>query len=156
MKVRLISSDVIATLVRFRPRSSARSVGTASEPQAGLMPCRLTHSGPRPNPTHKMIVRLFAVGGRRLAIALLALLFPLLASASARAADPLGFQIEVPPGGLFVHEDDGQAVITVTRSPAKSGLTAQVRYITSGNGYDPHTNGPFQCNGMPCTQTSYA
>src|SRR5205807_4930104 len=98
MKVRLISSDVIATLVRFAPRPSARSVGTASEPQVRLMSCRRTPSGPRPDPTHKMIVRLFAAGGRRLAIALLALLFPLLTSAAARADDPLGFQIEVPPG----------------------------------------------------------
>ena len=56
-----------------------------------------------------MIVRLFAAGGRRLAIALLALLFPLLTSAAARADDPLGFQIEVPSGGLLVHEADGQA-----------------------------------------------
>jgi endoglucanase len=102
-----------------------------------------------------MIVRLFAAGGRRLAIALLALLFPLLASASARADDPLGFEIQVPPGGLFVHENEGQAVITVTRSPAESGFGAQIRYVTSGDGYDPQTHAPFQCGGMPCTATPY-
>src|SRR5437764_2985796 len=100
-----------------------------------------------------MIVRLSAVGGRRLAIALLALLFPLLASAAARAADPLGFQIQVPPGGLLVHEYEGQAVITVTRSRAESGFGAQVRYVTSGDGYNPQANAPFQCGGMPCTAT---
>src|SRR5205085_6278565 len=106
-----------------RPRSSARSVGTGSQPQAGLTPCRPNPRGPRPDP-HEMIVRLSAVGGRRLAIALLALLSPLLASAAARAADPLGFQIQVPPGGLLVHEYEGQAVITVTRSRAESGFGA--------------------------------
>jgi endoglucanase len=102
-----------------------------------------------------MTVRACAVGGRRLAIAVLTLLIWLLASSSARAEDPNGFQIQVPPGGLFTHENAGQAVITVTRSPAESGFAAQIRYITSGNGYDPQTNGPFQCNGMPCTATQY-
>src|SRR5438270_8091092 len=100
-----------------------------------------------------MIVHLFAAGGRRLALALLALAFPLTATAGARADDPLGFQIQAPPGGVFVHENEGQAVITVTRSAAESGFGAQIRYVTSGNGYNPQTNAPFQCGGMPCTAT---
>jgi endoglucanase len=63
--------------------------------------------------------------------------------------DPLGFQFTAPL--LFVHEDAGQAVVTVTRSPAESAIGAQVRYITSGDGYDPSTGGPFPCGTTPCT-----
>jgi endoglucanase len=75
--------------------------------------------------------------------------------ATASASDPLGFQIQVPSGGLVVHEDAGQATITVTRDPLESGMAAQVRYITSGDGYDPDTNAPFDCGGTPCTATPY-
>ena len=98
---------------------------------------------------------------RRLAIAVgAALLLPgalLLStsSASGRAVDPLGFQIEVPSGGLVVNENAGQAVVTVTRSATESLAPAQVRYITSGEGYDPSTGGAFDCGGSPCTATSY-
>ncbi len=73
----------------------------------------------------------------------------------AALADPLGFQIQVPPGGLAVHENAGQATVTVTRDLLESGMPAQVRYITSGNGYDPDTKAPFDCGGTPCTATSY-
>ena len=86
------------------------------------------------------------------------LLLPLIACAGARAGaniDPLGFQIQVPDGGLVVHENAGQAVITVTRDRLESLFAAQVRYITSGDGYDPATNAPFDCGGTPCTATSY-
>jgi endoglucanase len=80
---------------------------------------------------------------------------PSLASAAARAVDPLGFQIQVPEGGLFVHENAGQAVITVTRDQLESGFAAQIRYVTSGDGYNPATNAPFQCGPAVCTATSY-
>jgi endoglucanase len=76
-------------------------------------------------------------------------------SASGRAVDPLGFQIEVPSGGLVVNENAGQGVVTVTRSGAESLAPAQVRYITSGEGYDPATGAAFDCGGSPCTATSY-
>jgi endoglucanase len=71
--------------------------------------------------------------------------------AAASASDPAGFQIHVPSGGLAVSENAGQAVITVTRGAVESGVGAQVRYITSPDGYDPFTNGPFDCGGTPCT-----
>jgi endoglucanase len=62
----------------------------------------------------------------------------------------------VPAGGLTVNENAGQAVITVTRGPGVESLApAQVRYVTSGDGYDPSTNAPFDCGGTPCTATSY-
>ena len=97
-----------------------------------------------------------AYSARRLALGIVGLLVPLLACASAGAAvDPLGFQIQVPSGGLVVHEDAGSAVITVTRDRAESAMGAQVRYVTSGDGYDPDTNAPFNCSGAPCTATSY-
>ncbi len=84
------------------------------------------------------------------------MLVPLLAGASARAGvDPYGFQIQVPAGGLFVNESAGRALITVTRDPIQSGFAAQIRYVTSGDGYDPGTNAPFQCDGTPCTATGY-
>ena len=78
-----------------------------------------------------------------------------LVPAAARADDPLGFQIQVPAGGLVVHENAGAATITVTRDPLESGMPAQVRYITSGNGYDPDTNAPFDCGGSACSATPY-
>ncbi|HUZ29286.1 MAG TPA: glycoside hydrolase family 6 protein [Solirubrobacteraceae bacterium] len=88
---------------------------------------------------------------------LAALVLPLVAATGAQAArfDPLGFQIIAPPGGLTAHENGGQAVITVQRSQAESLFSAQVRYITSGDGYNPATNAPFDCGGTPCTATSY-
>ncbi len=81
---------------------------------------------------------------------LVALLLP-----GAAAADPLGFQIQVPAGGLVVHENAGQASVTVARDPLESGMAAQVRYVTSGNGYDPDTHAPFDCGGTPCSATPY-
>ncbi|HUE27266.1 MAG TPA: hypothetical protein VMP89_10875, partial [Solirubrobacteraceae bacterium] len=90
------------------------------------------------------------------ALALAAALLPASASAARRAFDPLGgFQIDVPAGGLIVNENAGSAVITVTRDGAESAFGAQVRYVTSGDGYDPSTNAPFDCGGTPCTATSY-
>ncbi len=71
------------------------------------------------------------------------------AAASADASDPLGFQLT--PGSISVHESDGQAVITVQRSAAASAVAAQVRYITSGVGYDPDTKSPYSCGSAPCT-----
>ncbi len=94
--------------------------------------------------------------GRRLALAVACLLVSLLGCASARAAavDPLGFQIQVPPGAIQVHENAGSAVITVTRDPIESVVGAQVRYQVSGNGFNPATNAPFDCGGIICTATS--
>jgi endoglucanase len=76
-------------------------------------------------------------------------------AAPASADDPLGFQLQVPSGGLVVHENAGQATITVTRDRLESSMPAQVRYVTSGDGYDPDTHAPFDCGGTPCTATPY-
>jgi endoglucanase len=59
-----------------------------------------------------------------------ALLVSLLASAPAHAAaaDPNGFRFE--SSTLFVHENAGQAMITIER--ANAGQAAQIRYITIG------------------------
>lgn len=88
-------------------------------------------------------------------LAALGLLAAAAPAAHAASFDPLGFQIIAPPGGLTVHENAGQAVITVQRSQAESLFSAQVRYITSGDGYNPAINAPFDCGGTPCTATSY-
>ena len=89
-------------------------------------------------------------------LGLAVLLLPLLACTAAQAAvDPLGFQVQVPSGGLVVHENAGQAVVTVTRGSLESSFAAQIRYVTSGDGYNPATNAPFDCGGTPCTATSY-
>ena len=83
------------------------------------------------------------------------LLLPALVPAASRAdaiSDPLGFQFSAPQ--LTVDESAGQAVITVSRSAAESLMAAQVRYISSGDGYNPATNGPFDCSGTPCTAVS--
>src|SRR5436305_293959 len=93
---------------------------------------------------------------RTTAIVLASAALPLAASSGAQAAslDPLGFQIEVPSGGISVQENAGQAVVTVQRSELASLTGAQVRYITSGDGFNPSTNAPFDCGGTPCTATS--
>jgi hypothetical protein len=67
---------------------------------------------------------------RRLALALPALIASLVVCAPASAAphDPNGFRFE--SASLYVHENAGQAVITVER--ADSSQEAQVRYITIG------------------------
>src|SRR5205823_5200085 len=80
---------------------------------------------------------------------------PLASTATPGASDRHGSQIQVPRGGVVVHENAGQAAITVFRAPRESRAAAQVRYITSGDGYNPDTNGPFDCGGTPCTATSY-
>jgi endoglucanase len=89
------------------------------------------------------------------ALLLTGALLPSVGSAASRAIDPLGFQIQVPAGGLTVHENASQALVTVTRDPAESLFPAQIRYVTSGDGYNPSTNAPFDCAGTPCTATSY-
>jgi endoglucanase len=84
-------------------------------------------------------------------------LAPVLVAAPAPAAprfDPLGFHIQIPAGGLAVHENAGSAVITVTRDAAESLFPAQVRYITSGEGYNPATHSPYRCGPVICTATS--
>ena len=65
------------------------------------------------------------------------------------ASDPLGFQFTAEQ--QTVHEDSGRATVVIQRSLAESALPAQVRYITSGEGYDPSTGGPFACGSTPCT-----
>ena len=67
---------------------------------------------------------------RRIALALPALAVSLMVCAPAHAAsyDPNGFRFE--SSSLSVHENAGEAVITVQRADA--GQEAQVRYITIG------------------------
>ena len=91
----------------------------------------------------------------RVALAVTGVAASLVLAGSAQAAfDPLGFQIQVPAGGIVVHENAGSAVITVTRDPLESVNGAQVRYQVSGNGFNPAINAPFQCGGAICTATS--
>ncbi len=92
----------------------------------------------------------------RFVLAALGVLVPFQLAGSAQAAtgDPLGFQLQVPPGGIIVHENAGAAVITVTRDPLEAIAPAQVRYNTSGEGFNPATNSPFQCGAVVCTATS--
>jgi endoglucanase len=75
-------------------------------------------------------------------------------SAQAASTDPLGFQFQVPAGGLVVHENAGAIQITVTRDQLEALAPAQVRYQASGDGFNPTTNAPFDCGGTPCTATS--
>jgi endoglucanase len=71
-----------------------------------------------------------------------ALVCALLAPAGAQAdasPDPGGFRLE--SDSLYVHENAGQAVITIERSD--TGEDAQIRYITLGDG--------VQCGASACT-----
>src|SRR5947209_9950294 len=80
---------------------------------------------------------------RRLTIPF-ALLCALLAPAAARAdaaSDPGGFHLESP--ALYVHENAGQAVVTIER--ADTSKDAQIRYITLGQGVPC---GPAQCTAV--------
>ena len=91
----------------------------------------------------------------RVLIAATAMAAPLAAGSSASAAtpDPLGgFQFSQPV--YSVEENAGTATVTVTRPAAESLFGAEVRYITTGNGYDPSLNGPYQCLGGPCSAMS--
>ena len=92
----------------------------------------------------------------KFALATVGVLAPLQLADAAQAApaDPLGFQIQVPAGGIVVHENAGAATITVTRDPLEAIAPAQVRYITSGDGFNPATSSPFQCGAVICTATS--
>jgi endoglucanase len=79
---------------------------------------------------------------RRLAILPVALLCALLVPAAAQAAaspDPGGFHLDSP--ALYVHENAGQAVITISRP--NTSVDAQIRYITLGQG--------VQCGSSQCT-----
>jgi endoglucanase len=70
---------------------------------------------------------------RRLTILPVALLCAVLAPAGAQAdasPDPSGFRLE--SSSLYVHENAGQAVITIARSDTSQ--EAQIRYITLGDG----------------------
>jgi endoglucanase len=92
------------------------------------------------------------MGVIRRSILLLCVMTPALIPAVSKADaanDPLGFQLSA--AALTVHEAAGEAVVTVERSPLEGAFAAQVRYITSGEGYDPATGGPFSCPGTPCT-----
>ncbi len=78
----------------------------------------------------------------RLLIVPAALLCALLAPAGGVAApspDPSGFHLQ--SDSLYVHENGGQAVITVERGDTSEA--AQIRYITLGDG--------VQCGASPCT-----
>ena len=87
----------------------------------------------------------------RAVLAATAIVAPLAGAGAAHAAaDPLGgFQFSQPV--YYVAEDAGTAVITVTRPDAESLFGAEVRYNTTGNGFDPSLNGPFQCSAGPCS-----
>jgi endoglucanase len=79
---------------------------------------------------------------RRLMILPAALVCALLAPAGAQAdasPDPGGFRLE--SDSLYVHENAGQAVITIERSDTSED--AQIRYITLGDG--------VQCGASACT-----
>ena len=70
---------------------------------------------------------------RRLAILPVAVLCALLAPGAAHAdpaTDPGGFHLD--SSALYVHENAGQAVITIER--ADTSKEAQIRYITLGQG----------------------
>jgi endoglucanase len=79
---------------------------------------------------------------RRLVIIPAALVCALLAPVAAQAdpaLDPSGFHLD--SRALYVHENAGNAVITVSRSDTSQA--AQIRYITVGVG--------VQCGSAPCT-----
>jgi endoglucanase len=79
---------------------------------------------------------------RRLTILSLALLGALSAPVAAHAdpaQDPTGFHLD--SASLYVHENAGQAVITISRS--NTSVDAQIRYITLGSG--------VQCGSSQCT-----
>jgi endoglucanase len=81
---------------------------------------------------------------RRFSIVPVALLCALLAPAAAHAdaaPDPGGFHLDSP--SLYVHENAGQAVITISRS--NTSVDAQIRYITLGQGVQC---GSSQCNAV--------
>jgi endoglucanase len=79
---------------------------------------------------------------RRLVIFSATLACALLAPGAAQAdpaRDPSGFHLDSP--ALYIHENAGSAVITVSRSDTSEA--AQIRYITVGVG--------VQCGSAPCT-----
>ena len=79
---------------------------------------------------------------RRLAVLSFALLGALIAPVAAQAdpaQDPSGFHLD--SSSLYVHENAGQAVITISRSNTSGD--AQIRYITLGSG--------VQCGSAKCT-----
>ncbi|HSC03142.1 MAG TPA: glycoside hydrolase family 6 protein [Solirubrobacteraceae bacterium] len=79
---------------------------------------------------------------RRLTILSISLLGALVAPVAAHAdpaQDPTGFHLD--SSSLYVHENAGQAVITISRS--NTSVDAQIRYITLGSG--------VQCGSSPCT-----
>ncbi len=81
---------------------------------------------------------------RRLAVLFLALLGALIAPVAAQAdaaPDPGGFHLD--SSSLYVHENAGQAVITISRS--NTSVDAQIRYITLGQGVQC---GSSQCNAV--------
>ena len=92
----------------------------------------------------------------KLCLAVAGTLLPLVFAGGAQATvnDPNGFQFLVPPGGIVVNENAGQAVITVFRSPLEASHSDGIGYITSGDGFNPATNSPYQCGPSICTATS--
>ena len=79
---------------------------------------------------------------RRLTLLPIALLCALLAPAAAQAdaaSDPSGFHLD--SSSLYVNENAGQAVITISRTDTSED--AQIRYITLGDG--------VQCGSVDCT-----
>jgi endoglucanase len=79
---------------------------------------------------------------RRLAVLPVALVCAVLAPAAAHADaanDPSGFHLD--SSALYVHENAGQAVITISRS--NTSVDGQIRYITLGDG--------VHCGSSQCT-----
>jgi endoglucanase len=84
-----------------------------------------------------VVVRRFAL------LALVALVCGVMAAgASAGQLDPSGFRLESTQ--LFVHENAGEAVVTVRRDNTKDD--AQIRYIAIGPG---HPCGATECSALP-------
>ncbi len=79
---------------------------------------------------------------RRLALLALVVAGSVLAPAVAQA-DPTGFHLQ--SSQLYVHENAGNAVVTIERSDASRD--GQIRYVTGGLGFD--------CGGTQCTATQY-
>jgi endoglucanase len=87
---------------------------------------------------------------RRLTILPLALLCALIAPVAAHAdpaQDPGGFHLD--SSSLYVHENAGQAVITISRN--NTSVDAQIRYITLGQGVQCDTS---QCTAVDSTDFS--
>lgn len=90
----------------------------------------------------------------KLGLAAVGVLLPLQLAATAQAApsDPLAPHLDAP--AYVVHESAGQLVVNLVRSPLEALQAGSIGYATSGDGFNPTTNSPFQCGASICTATS--